>query len=209
MSPFNVLIILIASVSGLPTSNYQRRDNFGYEVTALEQSGLLEPSGAGSSPVKTGKQPKNSAGESKESGYYKQFGTNADGEKGFESGTYSHGQNGYKELDTFHKQIGDKYGFEENLEFGHGKGNQNSGKHSRARESKSEDADEAGTSVETFYADTNGSGEYLGGGETYSSGGDGDNYEYSSGDSGEGAYSESSSYSSNDGDKSGSDEYYY
>ncbi|XP_063993325.1 keratin, type I cytoskeletal 10-like [Diachasmimorpha longicaudata] len=205
MSRFCIILLAVASASARPIIYYLGGDNYGVELAAIR-----EPVAAASVQVDMGKLPKNSAGKTEESGYHKEFGTDADGEKGFESGTYAHGQNGYKELDTFHKQVGDKYGFEEHSEFGYGKGKQSGGGHAQE---KSDDAAEAGTSAESYYVDgsSSGSGEYLGGGEIYAADGDGGNYNEYSGGSGEGTYSESSSYStgSQDGDKSGSGEYSY
>lgn len=82
------------------------------------------------------------AGKTEESGYYKTFGNDADGEKGFESGAFSKGNNGYKELDTFHKAIGDKYGYEEQEEFGHGQ--ESEGDQSNNAQAKRGDAEGAG-----------------------------------------------------------------
>lgn len=57
-------------------------------------------------------------GKSKEGGFYKSYGSDADGEKGYQKKTFSKGEHGYKNYDTFHKKLGDKYGFEEHEAFG-------------------------------------------------------------------------------------------
>lgn len=57
-------------------------------------------------------------GKSDEGGYYKTYGSDAEGEKGYEKATYSKGNHGYKTLDTFHKQDGDKYAFEKHVAYG-------------------------------------------------------------------------------------------
>lgn len=70
-------------------------------------------------------------GKSDEGGYYKTYGSDAEGEKGYLKQTYSKGNQGYKTLDTFHKQDGDNYGFEKHTAFGKAKGAEEGGKHEK------------------------------------------------------------------------------
>lgn len=57
-------------------------------------------------------------GKSDEGGYYRTYGSDAEGEKGYLKETYGKGDHGYKTLDTFHKQDGDKYEFETQTTYG-------------------------------------------------------------------------------------------
>lgn len=57
-------------------------------------------------------------GKSDEGGYYRTYGSDADGEKGYLKEIYGKGDHGYKTLDTFHKQDGDKYEFETQTTYG-------------------------------------------------------------------------------------------
>lgn len=57
-------------------------------------------------------------GKSDEGGYYRSYGSDAEGEKGYLKETYGKGDQGYKTLDTFHKQDGDKYEFETQITYG-------------------------------------------------------------------------------------------
>ncbi|XP_024946849.1 cold and drought-regulated protein CORA, partial [Cephus cinctus] len=172
---------------------------------------------AGTSPKKsedTKKHSKNASGKSDEGGYYKAYGSDAEGEKGYVKQTYSKGDNGYKTLDTFHKQDGDNYGFEKHTAFGKAQGGENKGSHGHSGSYKNHDGDDdhegAGTIVESHYVSPHGgdAGHYSGEGEGehYSSGGEGEHYtsggegehytsggdgghHVSSGDSGDGEYS--------------------
>lgn len=57
-------------------------------------------------------------GKSDEGGYYRTYGGDAEGEKGYLKETYDKGDQGYKTLDTFHKQDGNKYEFETQTTYG-------------------------------------------------------------------------------------------
>lgn len=57
-------------------------------------------------------------GKSDEGGYYRTYGSDAEGEKGYLKEIYGKGDHGYKTLDTFHKQDGDKYEFETQTTYG-------------------------------------------------------------------------------------------
>lgn len=71
-------------------------------------------------------------GKSDEGGYYKTYGNDAEGEKGFVKQTYSNGDHGYKSLDTFHKKVGDNYGFEEHTAFGKAKSADKGGRQAKS-----------------------------------------------------------------------------
>lgn len=68
-------------------------------------------------------------GKSDEGGYYRTYGSDAEGEKGYLKETYDKGDQGYKTLDTFHKQDGDKYEFETQTTYGKVLADADSGKH--------------------------------------------------------------------------------
>lgn len=72
-------------------------------------------------------------GKSDEGGYYRTYGSDAEGEKGYLKETYGKGDHGYKNLDTFHKQDGDKYEFETQISYG--KADDNRKKHHNEKES--------------------------------------------------------------------------
>ncbi|XP_012535030.2 spore wall protein 2-like [Monomorium pharaonis] len=165
------------------------------------------------------KRMKNASGKSDEGGYYRTYGSDAEGEKGYLKETYGKGDHGYKTLDTFHKQDGDKYEFETQTTYG--KANDDHKKHHN--EKKNQDHEGAGTMIDTDYAgDASGDDE----GSEYShyteGGDDGDHYSshytekepesyshsenYSSGDGDDGSYETHSSYSS-DGDEEEGDHY--
>lgn len=80
-------------------------------------------------------------GKSDEGGYYRTYGSDAEGEKGYLKETYGKGDQGYKTLDTFHKQGGDKYGFETQTSYGKGLDDGNSKKR---KEKKDRDHEGAG-----------------------------------------------------------------
>ena len=68
-------------------------------------------------------------GKSDEGGYYRTYGSDAEGEKGYLKETYGKGDHGYKTLDTFHKQDGDKYEFETQTTYGKGDADDSHKKH--------------------------------------------------------------------------------
>ncbi|XP_043672359.1 oleosin-B3-like isoform X2 [Vespula pensylvanica] len=155
------------------------------------------------------------AGKSDEGGYYKTYGSDAEGEKGYLKETYSKGDHGYKTLDTFHKQDGDKYGFEKHFAYGKARLTDESDKHAEqsSKIGKQEDHEGAGTIVDSHYMDNEGDhgGEHTGDygshymaaepdSESYSDTGDGHSKNYSAGS--EGSYESHSSYSS-DSDSGG------
>lgn len=81
-------------------------------------------------------------GKSDEGGYYRTYGSDAEGEKGYLKETYGKGDQGYKTLDTFHKQDGDKYEFETQTSYGKDFADENSEKHQK--EKKNRDHEGAG-----------------------------------------------------------------
>lgn len=83
------------------------------------------------------------SGKSDEGGYYKSYGSDAEGEKGHLTQSYSKGDHGYRTLDTFHKQDGDNYGFEKHTAFGKGKGAEEGGSHGKSGAYSSVDGDHA------------------------------------------------------------------
>ncbi|XP_071638239.1 uncharacterized protein [Temnothorax longispinosus] len=169
---------------------------------------------AGNAPKKdTKKHMKNASGKSDEGGYYRTYGSDAEGEKGYLKETYGKGDHGYKSLDTFHKQDGDKYEFETQTTYG--KAHDDKKRHN---EKKNRDHEGAGTMIDTEYAADSSEGS-----EYYTGGDDGDHYsshyteekepesyshneKYSSGDDDDGSYETHSSYSS-DGEEEEGDHY--
>ncbi|XP_011501543.1 PREDICTED: uncharacterized protein LOC105365146 [Ceratosolen solmsi marchali] len=171
---------------------------------ALEVSDLLSSSNVPKKTSHDNKHIKNSSGKSNEGGFYKTYGSDADGEKGYLKKTFSKGDHGYKTLDTFHKKLGDRYGFEEHEAFGKASDKEEEKQEDKSASTKhnhNTDHEGAGTDVETHYAD-DGEGDHS----EYSDGGDSGHY---SGDEGESdSYSESYSSSDGDGYDSGSAESY-
>ncbi|XP_076628050.1 uncharacterized protein LOC143345117 [Colletes latitarsis] len=175
---------------------------------------------------------KNASGKSDEGGYYKTYGSDAEGEKGYMKASYSKGNHGYKTLDTFHKQDGDKYAFEKHTAYGGARGDKKSSHHDDAdsRSRKSGDHEGAGTIVDTHYAadegdlddhgnehveasdhdsySSNDGASYTDHGPEYSSYGHSESY--TAGDGDDGSYQTHSSYSTNYGDEHGNqgDHYY-
>lgn len=88
-------------------------------------------------------------GKSDEGGYYKTYGSDAEGEKGYLKETYSKGDHGYKTLDTFHKQDGDKYGFQKHFAYGKARLTDESDKHAEqsSKIGKQEDHEGAGKNI--------------------------------------------------------------
>ncbi|KOC69594.1 hypothetical protein WH47_05537 [Habropoda laboriosa] len=124
-----------------------RRDARHPAPFATEVEDLL---GEGNTPEKkesSKKSGKNSAGKSDEGGYYKTYGSDAEGEKGYLKATYSKGNHGYKTLDTFHKQDGDKYAFEKRVAYGKARADKKSSHNDEAasRFRKADDHEGAGT----------------------------------------------------------------
>lgn len=72
------------------------------------------------------------SGKSDEGGFYKTYGSDAEGEKGYLRQTYSNGDHGYKTLDTFHKKDGDNYGFEKHTAFGKARGGGKGGRQGKS-----------------------------------------------------------------------------
>ncbi|XP_031836780.1 uncharacterized protein LOC116428807 [Nomia melanderi] len=199
-------------------------------AVATEVEDLL---GEGNAPGKeqTSKQTqKNASGKSDEGGYYKTYGSDAEGEKGYMKASYSKGNHGYKTLDTFHKRDGDKYAFEKHIAFGKARADKKSGDHEKdegSRSQKGDDHEGAGTIVSSHYTGDDG-GHYDEHGDAGDHGsyseGDSAHYtdhgpEYSSyshggshmtGDEGDGSYETHSSYSRSygDGDEHQGDHYY-
>ncbi|XP_017875044.2 spore wall protein 2-like [Ceratina calcarata] len=189
---------------------------------ATEVDDLL---GAGNSPgTQQANKKENASGKSDEGGYYKTYGSDAEGEKGYLKATYGKGNHGYKTLDTFHKQDGDKYAFEEHTAYGKARGDKKSSHNDEAgsRSEKHGDHEGAGTIVDTHYAADE--GEHYDGAEaddhdSYTHAG-GDHYtghgpesssqghseSYSDGDGS--SYSSHSSYSKSSGDEDGGGHYY-
>lgn len=85
-------------------------------------------------------------GKSDEGGYYRTYGSDAEGEKGYLKETFGKGDQGYKTLDTFHKQDGDKYEFETQTSFGKGQAD----KEDKKKEKKDRDHEGAGETSLNF-----------------------------------------------------------
>lgn len=84
-------------------------------------------------------------GKSDQGGYYKTYGSDAEGEKGYLKATYSKGNHGYKTLDTFHKRDGDKYAFEKHAAYGNARADEKNGHSAGSRSRKGGDHEGAGT----------------------------------------------------------------
>ncbi|XP_029040171.1 spore wall protein 2-like [Osmia bicornis bicornis] len=189
---------------------------------ATEVEDLL---GQGNSPANdraSKKDMKNVSGKSDEGGYYKTYGSDAEGEKGYLKATFSKGNHGYKNLDTFHKQDGDKYAFEKHIAYGKAQADKKSGHNVAAasRSSKGGDYEGAGTIVDSHYTADEGdhgdhSGEHVEGDHSgYSEGAhytdhgpESSSYGHSEGyatkDGDHGSYESHSSYSRDYGDEQG------
>ncbi|XP_003705461.1 uncharacterized protein LOC100875572 [Megachile rotundata] len=187
----------IASVASL------RRDVHEPLPFATEVEDLL---GQGNSPANdqaSKKHMKNASGKSDEGGYYKTYGSDAEGEKGYLTATYSKGNHGYKNLDTFHKQDGDKYAFEKHIAYGTARDGKKSGHNedSASGSNKGGDHEGAGTIVDSHY--TADEGDHEGHSSEHD---DGDQSSYSEGahytDHGpeSSSYSHSEGYATRDGD---------
>ncbi|XP_076665617.1 uncharacterized protein LOC143367546 [Andrena cerasifolii] len=170
---------------------------------------------------------KNASGKSDEGGYYKTYGSDAEGEKGYLKATYSKGNHGYKTLDTFHKRDGDKYAFEKHAAYGNARADEKNGHSAGSRSRKGGDHEGAGTIVDTHYEAGEGDlhdhgNEHVEAGD--SSAHDGARYTdhgpgsssyghsegYKNGDGEDGSYEARSSYSRNYGGEHGNqgDHYY-
>lgn len=86
-------------------------------------------------------------GKSDEGGYYRTYGSDAEGEKGYLKETYGKGDHGYKTLDTFHKQDGDKYEFQAQTSYGKAL---DDNKKEQQKEEKNHDHEGAGESIAFF-----------------------------------------------------------
>ena len=86
-----------------------------------------------------------SAGKSDEGGFFRTYGSDADGTKGYVKETFGKGDHGYKNLDTFHKQDGDNYGFEKHTSFGHGKEGEKGGHHGKKGSYSKKEGDHEGS----------------------------------------------------------------
>lgn len=183
--------------------------------------------GEGSSPEEQQvpkKRMKNASGKSDEGGYYKTYGSDAEGEKGYEKATYSKGNHGYKTLDTFHKQDGDKYAFEKHVAYGKAHADKKSSHDEAASRSwKAGDHEGAGTVVDTHYAIDEGDHEAEANDHSGYTREDGAHYtdhepesssyghseSYTDGDGEHGSYESHSSYSKSSGDEYGNDGSHY
>jgi len=162
-------------------------------------------------------------GKSDEGGYYRTYGSDAEGEKGYLKEIYGKGDQGYKTLDTFHKQDGDKYEFETQTSYGKAGDKARDEKKNRDHESAGKVENRArkrrlysesplitkaftGTMVDTDYVGGEGDHGEASEYSHYSGGEEGDHYS--------GAYSgqhtekepESTSYSHNENYSSGGDD---
>ncbi|KZC09272.1 PREDICTED: hornerin-like [Dufourea novaeangliae] len=171
---------------------------------------------------------KNGSGKSDEGGYYKTYGSDAEGEKGYLEATYSKGNHGYKTLDTFHKRDGDKYAFEKHVAYGKANADKKSSHHhhdddASSGSGKGDDHEGAGTVVDSHYTTDEGdlrghSGEHVDASDHGGhSEGDGARYTdhgpesssyghgggYTAGDGENGSYESHSSYSRSYGDGDG------
>lgn len=90
-------------------------------------------------------------GKSDEGGYYKTYGSDAEGEKGYLTATYSKGNHGYKSLDTFHKQDGDKYAFEKHVAYGKARADKKSSHNDEAASRSRKAGDHEGAGTEKLY----------------------------------------------------------
>ncbi|XP_076178985.1 uncharacterized protein LOC143152571 [Ptiloglossa arizonensis] len=199
---------------------------------ATEVEDLLNTGTAPGKDQASKKRMKNVSGKSDEGGYYKTYGSDAEGEKGYLKAVYSKGNHGYKTLDTFHKQDGDKYAFEKHAAYGGARADEKSSHRDDvgSRSGKGGDHEGAGTIVYTRYAadegDTDDHGnEHVEAGDhgsyTHDDGARytdhgpesssyGHSESYTSGDGGDGSYGTRSSYSTNyDGDEHGNQEGHY
>ncbi|XP_078036929.1 uncharacterized protein LOC144470024 [Augochlora pura] len=221
------LALLAHCGSSYPASREQAASNDSQSIHSNRRAVRESPSavasevedllGEGNAPKR---KQKNVSGKSDEGGYYKTYGSDAEGEKGYMKASYSKGNHGYKTLDTFHKRDGDKYAFEKNDAFGKARSDEKSSHHDQRAgygSGKSGDHDGAGTIVDSHYVADDG-GRHDGHDEA----GDHDSYsyndgahytdhgpEYSSyshggshgnGDGAEGSYESHSSYSKSYGD---------
>ena len=84
-------------------------------------------------------------GKTSEGGFFKTYGSDADGIKGYEKEAYGKGDHGYKILDTFHKQNGNNYGFEKHTSFGHDKGGEKESQHAKKGSNFKKDGDHEGS----------------------------------------------------------------
>ncbi|XP_014481381.1 PREDICTED: spore wall protein 2-like [Dinoponera quadriceps] len=145
------------------------------------------------------KRMKNVSGKSDEGGYYRTYGSDAEGEKGYLKETYGKGDQGYKTLDTFHKQDGDKYEFETQTAYGKDLADDN--KKKKHEEKKARDHESAGTMVDTEYAGDEGDhgSEYS----HYTGSDDGDHYSshYTEKEPESTGYGHNENYSSGGGDE--------
>ncbi|KAK9307022.1 hypothetical protein QLX08_002477 [Tetragonisca angustula] len=224
------VVALLLLVCLLEAASVETRRNAREPAFATEVEDLL---GEGNSPGKQRKSAKkdarNMSGKSDEGGYYKTYGGDAEGEKGYLTATYSKGNHGYKTLDTFHKQDGDKYAFEKHVAYGKARADKKSSHNdeARSRSGKAGDHEGAGTMVDTHYA-TYESDHHDDGGEHhgeangshtheddshYTDHGPGSlNYEHSGSyaDGEHGSYGSHSSYSRSSGDEhDDNDDHYY
>ncbi|XP_033217099.1 interleukin enhancer-binding factor 3-like [Belonocnema kinseyi] len=154
--------------------------------------------GTGNDVERLGKKKliKNESGKSDEGGFFKTYGSDADGMKGYVKETFGKGDHGYKNLDTFHKQDGDNYGFEKHTSFGDGKAGEKGRHEKRGAYSKKEgDHEGSGTIVESHYADDGDYGYSEGGDGDHDSEGDSGSYEGGSGEAEAGSYGSSEGYS--------------
>lgn len=85
-------------------------------------------------------------GKSDEGGYYRTYGSDAEGEKGYSKETYGKGDHGYKTLDTFHKQDGDKYEFEAQTTYGKAFADDKK-QHNKEQKKKNHDHEGAGKGI--------------------------------------------------------------
>ncbi|EZA56639.1 hypothetical protein X777_02243 [Ooceraea biroi] len=191
---------------------------------ATEVEDLMSASNAPESRD-TKKRMKNASGKSDEGGYYRTYGSDAEGEKGYLKETHGKGDQGYKTLDTFHKQDGDKYEFETQTTYGKGLADDNEQKE-RHKEKRNRDHESAGTMVDTDYVGGEGGGHDEGSEYSHYTGSDDDDHysghhtenepestsyghseNYSSGGDDEGSYETHSSYSS-DGEGEEEEDHY-
>ncbi|EGI62500.1 PREDICTED: spore wall protein 2-like [Acromyrmex echinatior] len=163
-------------------------------------AGVRDLISAGNAPKSqdTKKHMKNASGKSDEGGYYRTYGSDAEGEKGYLKETFGKGDHGYKTLDTFHKQDGDKYEFETQTTYGKGHADDSHKKH---HDEKKNDHEGAGTMIDAEYAadggDHNEGSEYS----HYTGGDDGDHYSSHYTEKEPESYSHNENYSSGDGDE--------
>ncbi|KAK1128568.1 hypothetical protein K0M31_003026 [Melipona bicolor] len=153
--PVVALLLLVCCVRLLEAASVETRRNAREPASSAFATEVKDLLGEGNSPGKQQKTAKkdtrNMSGKSDEGGYYKTYGSDAEGEKGYLTATYSKGNHGYKTLDTFHKQDGDKYAFEKHVAYGKARADKKSSHNDEARSRSGKAGDHEGEGTEKLY----------------------------------------------------------